>query len=135
MRATSKRLCFIASIDRSNSTLSGCFEPTFARGFADFLFVQPTANASANATTMTIELRRMNHLRTFLYKNKLRSCLYLQQARASRCIQQSRRVFLSVAFPEHGIPRHQYLRSGTYNFPDRIQANAPIDFNSISVSA
>jgi hypothetical protein len=27
--------------------------------------VQPTANASTNATTVTIELRRMNHLRTF----------------------------------------------------------------------
>src|SRR5271166_6056423 len=40
MRATSKRLCLIASIALSKSTLSGCLEPTLASGLTDFLLVQ-----------------------------------------------------------------------------------------------
>ena len=43
MRATSKRLCFMASMARSNRTLSGCLEPTFASGLLTFLLVQATA--------------------------------------------------------------------------------------------
>src|ERR1700752_3296936 len=46
MRATSKRLCFIASMARSNRTLSGCFESTFAIGLLTFLFVQATVTKS-----------------------------------------------------------------------------------------
>ena len=48
MRATSKRLCFMASMARSNNTLSGCFDPTLASGFTDFLFVHATVNVSSN---------------------------------------------------------------------------------------
>ena len=49
MRATSKRLCFIASMALSNSTLSGCLDPTLASGLTDFLLVQPTVSASKTA--------------------------------------------------------------------------------------
>src|ERR1700733_454893 len=59
MRGTSKRLCFMASMERSNSTLSGCFDPTLASGFCDFLLVQATVSASRNASSRTIKLRRI----------------------------------------------------------------------------
>ena len=49
MRATSKRLCFIASMALSNRTLSGCFEPTLARGLTDFLFVHADVMISSDA--------------------------------------------------------------------------------------
>src|ERR1700752_1628640 len=57
MRATSKRLCFMASMARSNRTLSGCFEPTFARGLLTFLFVQAAQKSSA-PRRITTEIRR-----------------------------------------------------------------------------
>src|SRR5580700_1458780 len=58
MRATSKRLCFIASMALSNSTLSGCFVPTLANGLTDFLLVQPTVSASKMASAAINENRR-----------------------------------------------------------------------------
>src|SRR5712691_12820140 len=58
MRATSKRLCFIASIDRSNSTLSGCFDPKFANGLLTFLLVQATETVSS-ASNPQIQTRRI----------------------------------------------------------------------------
>src|ERR1700751_5594743 len=59
MRATSKRLCFIASIARSNRTLSGCFEPTLARGLLTFLLVQAAVNASSAPNTAMTGRRRI----------------------------------------------------------------------------
>src|ERR1700730_5620855 len=53
IRATSKRLCFMASMARSNRTLSGCLDPTFDSGLLTFLLVQPTANASTPNRRMT----------------------------------------------------------------------------------
>src|ERR1700734_3652992 len=58
IRATSKRLCFIASMALSNSTLSGCFDPTLASGLTDFLLVQPTVSASNTASAAINENRR-----------------------------------------------------------------------------
>src|SRR5207248_1316270 len=58
IRATSKRLCFIASIDRSNKTLSGCLDPIFASGLTDFLLVQPTVRTSRNPVNAIAETRR-----------------------------------------------------------------------------
>src|SRR5712692_6405994 len=58
IRATSKRLCFIASIDRSNKTLSGCLDPIFASGLTDFLLVQATVNSSRVAVHVIVETRR-----------------------------------------------------------------------------
>src|SRR5258706_7884065 len=57
MRATSKRLCRIASMARSNSTLSGCFDPTLASGLTDFLLVQATVIASKIPSTGISDLR------------------------------------------------------------------------------
>src|SRR5262249_3419672 len=53
MRATSKRLCFIASMARSNRTLSGCLEPTFASGLLTFLLVQAAQYIRAPRRIMT----------------------------------------------------------------------------------
>src|ERR1700732_5510269 len=53
IRATSKRLCFMASMARSNRPLSGCLDPTFDSGLLTFLLVQPTANASTPNRRMT----------------------------------------------------------------------------------
>src|ERR1700691_1759906 len=58
MRATSKRLCFIASMALSNNTLSGCFDPTLARGLTDFLLLQATVAASNMPNTAISETRR-----------------------------------------------------------------------------
>src|SRR5690348_4973342 len=49
----------MASMARSNSTLSGCLEPTLASGFCTFLLVQATARAK-RATTAEIVSKRRN---------------------------------------------------------------------------
>src|SRR5246500_4774182 len=41
-----------------NRTLSGCFDPTFARGFTDFLLVQPMVITSSNPNPAINEFRR-----------------------------------------------------------------------------
>jgi hypothetical protein len=53
-------------MDRSNSTLSGCFDPTLASGFTDFLLVHATVNASSNARSTTVEFRRIEDLKVNL---------------------------------------------------------------------
>src|SRR5207237_6205107 len=52
-RAMSKRLCFIASMPRSNKTLSGCLESTLASGLSTFLLVQAVVIASVAARAIT----------------------------------------------------------------------------------
>src|SRR5438132_1571308 len=52
-REMSKWLCFIASMPRSNSTLSGCLESTLARGLLTFLLVQAVVSASVAARAIT----------------------------------------------------------------------------------
>src|ERR1700686_3402477 len=42
----------------SNRTLSGCFDPTFASGFTDFLLVQPMVITSSNPNPAINEFRR-----------------------------------------------------------------------------
>src|SRR5437868_14261128 len=57
IRATSKRLCFIASIARSNKTLSGYLDPTLASGLLTFLLVQATVKARVASNMHTAILR------------------------------------------------------------------------------
>src|SRR5215472_14646672 len=59
MRATSKRLCFMASMARSKRTLSGCFEPTLARGLLTFLFVQAAVKARNTPNKAITGVRRI----------------------------------------------------------------------------
>src|SRR5271165_176716 len=63
MRATSKRLCFMASMERSNRTLSGCLEPTLASGLLTFLLVQAAVKASKRASSARTEIRRIEDLK------------------------------------------------------------------------
>src|SRR5580700_7625188 len=58
IRATSKRLRFMASMALSNSTLSGCTDATLPSGLTAFLLEQPTITASPNPTTTIKEVRR-----------------------------------------------------------------------------
>src|ERR1700723_812571 len=58
MRATSKRLCFIASMALSTKTLSGCFEPTLARGLTAFLLEQAAVMIRSVANSAMRETRR-----------------------------------------------------------------------------
>src|SRR5207248_4385803 len=58
MRATSYLPWFMASMARSKSTLSGCFELTLAMGLATLLWWQPTANAISEARITRAGRRR-----------------------------------------------------------------------------
>src|SRR6266513_4611118 len=58
IRATSKRLCFIASMARSNRTLSGCLDPTLASGLLTFLLVQAAQVTSSAPNRMMTGTRR-----------------------------------------------------------------------------
>src|SRR6267143_1586965 len=58
MRATSKRLCFMASMALSKRTLSGCLEPTLDSGLTDFLFVQAVVINNRNPKNATNGIRR-----------------------------------------------------------------------------
>src|ERR1700678_3149295 len=58
IRATSKRLRFMASMALSNSTLSGCTDATLLSGLTAFLFEQPTATANPSPTTAIKQIRR-----------------------------------------------------------------------------
>src|SRR5258707_14181530 len=57
IRATSKRLCFMASMALSKRTLSGCLEPTFDRGLTDFLLVQAAGIDGSIAKNATKAIR------------------------------------------------------------------------------
>src|SRR6267143_7263068 len=58
MRATSKRLCFMASMALSKRTLSGGVEPTLDSGLTDFLFVQAAVINSSIPKNTTNGIRR-----------------------------------------------------------------------------
>src|SRR5579872_4096783 len=68
MRATSKRLCFMASMALSKRTLSGCLEPTLARGLTDFLLEQAAVSSSNAARNAMKEFLR-NILRNIILRN------------------------------------------------------------------
>src|SRR6266851_947107 len=84
MRATSKRLCFIASMALSNSTLSGCLEPTLAKGLTDFLLVQAAVTSSNMPTTATKELRRNIRPRDVYVGRAKLGFLYAAKTKLSR---------------------------------------------------
>src|SRR5437588_10275108 len=76
MRATSNLLCFRASMARSNSTLSGCLEPTSASGLFTFWLVHETANNSESTSPSTaIERRIITYLEKPVCGQSARRCL------------------------------------------------------------
>src|SRR5205823_681847 len=122
--ATSKRLCFMASIARSNKTLSGCLEPTFASGLVTFLFVQPTARASMHSRITT-------GIRRDITPQKYLSALNFQQCGFSSCLQQFLSVSLWIALTEHRVACHQDFCPCPYHLGHGFERNSPIHFNTI----
>src|SRR5215472_10698110 len=119
MRATSKRLCFNASMARSNRTLSGCLEPTLASGLLTFLLVQAVAMDS-NIASDTINRVRHDIGPTYTEdccgqprRPSLAQALNFQQRGFVGCFQQLVRISLGVAVPEDGIARNQQLGPST----------------------
>src|SRR5216683_266416 len=138
---TSKRLCFMASMARSNSTLSGCFEPTFASGFTDFLFVHATVNVSSSPRSAKLKFRRIIQHLKFLINSRRdgrlgrpASRLHSLQTCAPCRFQQRLGIHFRIALAEHRIPRHQNLRPGTHHFRHRVHAHAAIYFDAVLVS-
>src|SRR4029077_19334666 len=150
IRATSKRLCFMASMARSNRTLSGCFEPTFASGLLTFLLVQPTANASTPSRRMTgirrdIEnlgksvvslqwsARKLEDLPTT--EDRRRLSLDFLQCGLHRSLHHFLRIYLGIAFTEDGVACHQNFGSGAHHSGHGAEVNTSIYFNTIAQTA
>src|SRR5258708_6935293 len=145
MRATSKRLCFIASIARSNKTLSGCFDPTLAKGLTDFLLVQATVIASNRPSTGMIELRRDIRTSKWLMWGQPPSAVHraklgffiwpppldLQQRRFRRRLQQPLCILLWIPATEHGVARHQNFRARPHRIAHCIERYAAIYFDAV----
>src|SRR5271165_5613184 len=139
MRATSKRLCFIASMALSNKTLSGCFEPTLARGLTLFLFVQATLSASNRATAAINENRRdiRPQMKFQLPTANCWRYLDFQQRSFSRRLQQrlsilSWIVLTWITTTEHGVARHQDFSARAHHIAYRVVPHAAIHFNAVS---
>src|SRR5271167_567334 len=138
MRATSKRLCFIASMALSNSTLSGCFDPTLASGFTDFLLEQATVSASSNASTAINETRRDIRPRIrfqLLTANCWLALLDLQQRSFGRCLQQRLRILPWITTTEHGVARDQDFSARPHHIAHRVVPHAAIYFDAVSQPA
>src|ERR1700693_2704102 len=110
----------------SNRTLSGCFDPTFASGFTDFLLVQPMVITSSMPNTAINGFRRditprnesseLNHVGTAALgcpaeRNSAQHCpdkrLPLLHGSFACRFQQCLRILSRIAIPEHGVARHQ----------------------------
>src|SRR5271169_6273277 len=146
MRATSKRLCFIASMALSNNTLSGCFEPTLARGLTDFLLVHAAVMISSKPSTAVSEIRRdkrdirpstslcgdscprlsAREARSFFS----RPPLDFQQRRFRSRFQQRLRILLWITTTEHGVARHQNFPARPHDIAYGIKPHAAIYFDA-----
>src|SRR5947207_6404862 len=144
----SKRLCFIASMPRSNRTLSGCLESTLASGLSTFLFVHAVVSASVAARAIT-EVRRdsmdtsglvisdrLSVIRTHcmgwspITGNRPLLLHFLQRC-FQRRLQQSLSVNHRIAVTEHSVARNQNFCSGPHYACHGVQRNPAIYFNSI----
>src|SRR5216683_5293425 len=139
MRATSKRLCLIASMALSKRTLSGCLDPMFASGLTDFLLVQAAVMSSNVPSTAMNEYRRdMNtskcscgDTRPFDFAQgrprlsdraklgilpcsriaSLSAALDSLQRRFRGSFQQRLRILAWITATEHGVARNQNFRA------------------------
>src|SRR5579872_1870801 len=106
---------------RSNRTLSGCFESTFAIGLLTFLLVQATVTASTPNRRITGIRRDIENLRT----------LHPLQSSLGSGFQQFLCVTLWIAFTEHSVACDQNFSSGSHDVAYRIQSDAAIHLNPI----
>src|SRR5947207_7414411 len=99
MRATSYLPWFIASMARSNSTLSGCFEFTLAIGLATLLWWQPATNNVRNTSAMRTGRRR--NIKT---SNKMRFAKYdLRSDRQLATSDFTNQTSYFLDFLQHGL--------------------------------
>src|SRR5437879_11238637 len=110
---------------RSNNTLSGCLESTFASGLSTFLLVHAVVSASVPTRTITGMRKDM---KTSVNRNPNRpECLILLaffargwgilnllQRGFKRRLQQCLGINLWIAVAEHRVARHQNFCSGPY---------------------
>src|ERR1700733_297893 len=152
MRATSKRLCFIASMALSNSTLSGCFDPTLANGLTAFLLVQPTVSASRMASPAINENRRDIRPRYDYVGTAVLGCpperssafllplLDFQQRGFGSRLEQSFSILSWVILAwitkaEHRVARHQDFSACAYHIAHRVVPHPAIHFDAVSQPA
>src|SRR5580692_7410247 len=141
-RATSKRLCFMASMARSNRTLSGCFESTFAIGLVTFLFVpQAKVKASTLKRRITGIRRDIKLLRTpglcregslnASLQKKPKQLLNLLQLGFGRRLQKFCSIIRWIAFTEHSVACHQNFRPCLNHLGHSVETNTTIYFDPI----
>src|ERR1700761_9097698 len=120
-RATSYLPCFIASMARSNSTLSGCLESTFAIGLVTFLLMQPVAASRAAPMEIAMSARRnipttfskpQNQSGSQPWEEDLLTTSDPYQGRILRGFQQIPCVARRVAMPEYGTSGDDNLDPG-----------------------
>src|SRR5271156_5928229 len=121
----------------SKSSLSGCFDCTFASGFwlrsPCFFFFLKIACADGMSAThnpmvaiwVITRFIAPQPFPTFLLSPVLNSfhCSQL------RCLQQFPRVLLGAAVAEHRAARHQQVRSSFDDLADRIVSNPAVYLN------
>src|SRR5664279_1583 len=126
-RATSYLLCFIASMARSNSTLSGCLELMLAMGFWTFLLLHP--RVSSMAAIENAMMTRRNILNT-----SGKYCLPrlgAQQSGFLGRLQQRLHLTGRIAVAKHVAAGNENFHSSPNGWSDRCQVHAAIDFNAI----
>src|SRR5579863_301547 len=122
--ATSKRLCFMASIALSNRTLSGCFDAILASGLFAFLFVQAQVMVSKRPRTAIGTTRRDIAPRKNDYLDSL-------QRGFGGCLQQFLRVLRWITLTEHGVACHQNFPAGADHVGHRVMPDAAIHFDAV----
>src|SRR5690348_16658079 len=110
-RATSKRLCFIASMPRSNRILSGCLESTFASGLLTFLLVQAVVNANMAASAIArlrkfMQTSKFSFLIAAIYSRTPPDASDFLQSGVQSSLQQIFSITLRIAVAEHSVARH-----------------------------
>src|SRR6185503_16270000 len=134
IRATSKRLCFIASMPRSKSTLSGCLESTFARGLLTFLLVQAVVSANVRPSAITGVRKDMKEpqnkrLPAPSFTGELGTGnqelrLDFLHGGFQSSPKQIFCISLRIAMAEHCVARHQNFCSGPHYPSDCIESHS-----------
>src|SRR5689334_3515805 len=122
---------------RSNNTLSGCFDPTFANGLLTFLLVHATVAASTPRRKMTGIRRdiRTSEFRAQNDKTCPASRLDLQQSSLRGRLQEFLGIILWITGTEHRVASHQNFCPGANYLSNCIERDTAIDLDPVIVSA
>src|SRR6266850_5128943 len=128
LRAIEYLPCFMASMARSNSTLSGCLESTLAIGFTTLLWRHPAEN-KATISTVAIRILFDIIISTSVSVRTWNWFLCVLQCGFRGQFQQLPRVVPGIAFAEYRVSGDQQFHSGVYRVPDGVGADAAIDLD------